>query len=109
MPALTECNHPFRRVDSPPTQMGRVRFLGRLGSKMQVTIDLDKFPPKRGVSFVQTSFMTAIYSRVRGARSAYGTPSNSNSSAIQPTPAPKITRPPDATSSEATTRAISNG
>ena len=53
--------------------------------------------------------MTATYSRVREARCLYGTPSNSNSSSIQPTPAPKITRPPEATSSEATTRAMSSG
>ena len=41
-------------------------------------------------------------SRVRAARSANGTPSASNSSSSQPIPMPRIARPPERTSSVAT-------
>jgi hypothetical protein len=45
--------------------------------------------------------ITSMYSRARWARRSNGTPSAANSSASQPTPAPKISRPPDSRSTVA--------
>jgi len=38
----------------------------RFGRKVEILVDLDKIPEKRGVSLLQASFMTATYSRVQG-------------------------------------------
>ena len=49
MPTLTEFNYAFqRRGGLAPDPDGRVRFLGRLGRKVQVTIDLDELAIKAG-------------------------------------------------------------
>ena len=53
--------------------------------------------------------MTSTYSSVRRARSGNETPMTSNSSSSHPMPTPSTTRPPDRTSSVATSLARTTG
>ena len=65
-----------------------------------------KRPLKVAHSWLQSARIAATYSSVRGPRSVKGSPSAENSSASQPTPMPRITRPCDSTSSVATSFAM---
>ena len=60
-------------------------------------------------SCVHSVRITSMYSSSRRPRPLNGTPSASNSSFSQPTPTPRCTRPPDSTSSVATSLAVISG
>ena len=62
-----------------------------------------------GSRSVQTFRKSRSASSVRLPRSANGTPSAANSPSIQPTPAPKMRRPPESTSMLARSLATGSG
>src|SRR5439155_1194495 len=76
---------------SPPTMMG-IRRSGGNG-RQNTSLNETKRPLKLARSWLQRARMAATYSSVRGPRSSNGTPRAANSSASQPTPIPRRTRP----------------
>ena len=94
---------------SPPTQMGGWGFCTGLGKKDMLE-KLQYSPWKDGLSLVHSSLKARMYSLVTAPRSwKGGSPKASNSSCIQPTPTPTMTRPWERTSSVANALAVTTG
>ncbi len=93
----------------PPIQIGIAGFCMGLGRKTMLE-KLQYLPLNIGLSLVHNSRNAAMYSSVTLPRSLNGSVRIvSNSSFIQPTPAPTITRPPDKTSRLASIFAVTIG
>ena len=93
----------------PPIQMGGYGFCTGLGRKV-MSEKLTYLPSNLGSSLVQSSMKAWRYSSVTAPRSAKGGASrSSNSSSIQPTPAPRINRPLDSMSRVASILAVRMG
>ena len=84
------------------------RWAGR-GRVPPASCTRQKRPSKLTRSPVQTAFIRRSASSVRAARSAKGTPSAANSSRHQPTPAPRMIRPPERWSAVASALAVAIG
>src|ERR1700675_1461348 len=94
---------------SPPTQMGGCGFCSGLGAKATLA-KLQYLPANVGLSLVHSSLKARIYSSVTAPRLSYGgAPIASNSSRIQPTPQPTMSRPLESTSIVARIFAVSTG
>src|SRR5687768_4340088 len=94
---------------SPPTQMGGCGFCTGLGAK--ATLAKRQYVPANvGLSLVHSSLKARMYSSLTAPRLSYGgAPMASNSSRIQPTPQPTMSRPLESTSMVASILAVSTG
>ena len=79
---------------SPPTHSGTCGFCTGFGVTAQ-SLTWKYCPEKLGFFSVQSVLTSRRYSSMRRPRSWKDSPRRANSSAIQPTPTPKITRPPE--------------
>src|SRR5262249_31983394 len=93
---------------APPSPTGTCGFWTGLGVIAQ-SLTRNSRPAKAGFFSVQSAFISARYSSMRRPRSSNEEPSSRNSSAIHPTPTPKITRPPDSWSAVAICLAVMIG
>ena len=90
---------------SPPMRIGGCGRCAGLGSA-QILSKRTYSPWNSGSFFVQISFMASTRSRSSRQRDLNAVPWSSISSAFQPPPMPKSTRPPDSRSSVATSFAV---
>ncbi len=92
----------------PPTTTGSRRPRAGFGLTRIASKRVNS-PLNEATSSVQSVRIAATYSAARRPRRANGTPRAANSSADHPMPTPRVSRPPDSTSSVAACFAVSTG